>query len=107
MVAYVDDGYIKAKFSVTLQVLTDLKDVFKEDDGLDLNVPKTTFLPKGIISLTSFVPEVFLGIGVPISGLSRILAAPSNSFFGSGSSHHVRTSSSVYGLTWSRSEVPA
>jgi hypothetical protein len=30
---------------VTLQVLADLKTVFKEDAGLELNVIKTTILP--------------------------------------------------------------
>jgi hypothetical protein len=30
-IAYVDDGYIKTKLSVVLQVLDDLKDGFKED----------------------------------------------------------------------------
>jgi hypothetical protein len=42
---YDDDGYIKDKLSVTLQVLTDLLVVFKEDTDLDLNVPKTVILP--------------------------------------------------------------
>jgi hypothetical protein len=42
---YVDDGYIKTKLSVDLQVLVDLQDVFKEDAGLDLNVAKTVILP--------------------------------------------------------------
>jgi hypothetical protein len=34
----VDDGYIKAKLSVALQVLAELKHVLKEDAGLELNV---------------------------------------------------------------------
>ena len=33
-VAYVDDGYIKGKLSVSLQVLTDLKSVLKEEADL-------------------------------------------------------------------------
>jgi hypothetical protein len=37
-VAYADDGYIKAKLSVALQVLAELKSVFKADAGLELNV---------------------------------------------------------------------
>ena len=45
---YVDDGYIKTKLSVSLQVLTDLKGVLKEDVGLELNVSKTSVLPKGV-----------------------------------------------------------
>ena len=90
-VAYADDGYIKAKLSVALQVLAELKAVFKADAGLELNVSKTSILPKGITSqaafdmaqtimqatptlahlsndvlLDSFCPEGFIGIGVPI-----------------------------------------
>jgi hypothetical protein len=42
---YVDDGYIKTKLSVTLQVLVEVKSVFKENAGLDLNVVKTVILP--------------------------------------------------------------
>ncbi len=47
-VAYVDDGYIKAKLSVSLQVLSEIKTVFKEDTVLELNVSKTVILPKDI-----------------------------------------------------------
>jgi hypothetical protein len=90
--AYTDDGYIKDKLSVSLQVLVDLKAVFKEDAGLELNVAKTTILPVKIvthqvvfdvdhsiiaaspalthlqseIALDSFCPEGFVGIGVSI-----------------------------------------
>jgi hypothetical protein len=46
-VEYDNDGYIKAKLSVTLQVLAELKAVFKTDAGLELNVSKTSILPKG------------------------------------------------------------
>ena len=38
VIAYADDGYIKAKLSVALQVLAELKRVLKEDAGLELNV---------------------------------------------------------------------
>ena len=48
MVTYVDDGYIKAKLSVALQVLAELKSVFKTDAGLDLNVSKTSIVHKGV-----------------------------------------------------------
>ncbi len=41
MISYGDDGYIKTKLSVTLQVLTEFKVVFKEE----INVTKTTILP--------------------------------------------------------------
>ncbi len=52
-VAYADDGYIKAKLSVALEVLSDIKHVLKEDAGLSLNFDstqksKTKFLVKGI-----------------------------------------------------------
>ena len=49
-VAYADDsydGYIKAKLSVALEVLSDIKQVLKEDTGLALN-DKTKILVKGI-----------------------------------------------------------
>ncbi len=52
--AYADDDYVKTKLSVTLQVLTELKRVLKEDVGLEFNVNKTTVLPKGVIQQTSF-----------------------------------------------------
>ena len=90
-VAYADDGYIKGKLSVALQVLTELKRVLKEDVGLELNISETSILPKdttqqavfdvahsiiaaspaltqlsGDISLHSFCPEGFIGIDVPI-----------------------------------------
>ena len=39
-------GYIKGKLSVALQVLADLKRVLKEDAGLELNIAKTSILPK-------------------------------------------------------------
>ncbi len=88
---YSDDGYIKVKMSVALQALADLQHVVHVDAGLDLNVPKTSVLPKGIthqavfdtvqniinssptldalsgnVSPVSFCPEGFVGIGVPI-----------------------------------------
>ena len=82
---------IKGKLSVALQVLAELKRVLKEDAGLELNIAKTSILPKnttqqavfdvahsiiaaspaliqlsGDISRESFCPEGFIGIGVPI-----------------------------------------
>jgi hypothetical protein len=47
-VEYADDGYIKAKLSVTLEVLSDVKHVLKEDADLDLNFDKIKILVKGI-----------------------------------------------------------
>ena len=85
--AYADDGYIKAKMSE--HVRSWLMSSTHEDAGLDLNVSKTSFLPKGVsqqaafdvtqniitnsptlatlsrsISLASFCAEGFVGIGV-------------------------------------------
>ena len=90
-IAYADDGYIKGKLSIALQVLAELKDVFKADAGLKLNVSKTSILSKGVTAqavfdmtqtimqatsslahlrndflVASFYPEGFIGIGVPI-----------------------------------------
>jgi len=92
-VAYADDsydGYIKAKLSVALEVLSDIKQVLKEDTGLALN-DKTKILVKGIsvadahaatqrllitdpslahlsplLSPSSFVVDCYIGLGVPI-----------------------------------------
>jgi hypothetical protein len=48
-ITYADDGYIKPKLSIALQVLEEIKTVFKADAGLDLNVSKTSILPgKGV-----------------------------------------------------------
>jgi hypothetical protein len=41
VIPYADDVYITVKMNVSLQVLTDLKDVPKEDTGLDLNVSRS------------------------------------------------------------------
>jgi hypothetical protein len=43
-VAYDDDGYIKGKLRVALQVLAELKRVLKEDAGLELNVSVCVFV---------------------------------------------------------------
>ena len=81
----------KARMSVALQVLAELKRVLKMDAGLDLNVSKTSVLPKGVprqaacdaahsiinaspalthlsgdVLLASFCPAGFVGIGVTI-----------------------------------------
>ena len=54
VIAYADDGYIKAKMNVTLQVLGELKHVLFQDAGLDLNVSKTSMLPKGVTAQAAF-----------------------------------------------------
>ena len=76
---------------MTLQVLTELKRVLKEDADLELNVNKTSVLPKGVsqraafdvaqniiqatptlthlngdVLLVFFCPEGFVDIGMPI-----------------------------------------
>jgi len=53
-VAYSDDGYIKGKLSVVLQVLAELKRVLKENAGLELNISKTTVVSKAITHQTLF-----------------------------------------------------
>jgi hypothetical protein len=60
-VVYPDDGYIKGKLSVVLQVLTELKRVLKEDSGLELNISKTDVLSKVITQQALFdVAHVFI-----------------------------------------------
>ncbi len=55
MITYTDDGYIKGKLSVVLQVLAELKTIFKADAGLELNVNKTSILPgKGVSQQVAF-----------------------------------------------------
>jgi hypothetical protein len=54
VISYADDGYIKSKLSITLQVLVELKAVFKSDAGLELNVSKTSILPKGVTTQAAF-----------------------------------------------------
>ena len=95
-VAYANDSYIKAKLSVALEVLSDIKHVLKEDAGLALNLDKTKILVKGLsaadahaaaqrmlaadpslahlsplLSPASFVVDGYIGLGVPI-GLMRL-----------------------------------
>ena len=49
-----DDGYINAPLSVALRILADLKQVFKDDAGLEL------------ITLASFTAGGYVGLGVPL-----------------------------------------
>ena len=77
-VAYTDDGYIKVKLSVTLQVLAELKTVFKADDGLDLNVSKTDILPEGITQETVFdVAYIILTTNPALTYLTADVVLPS------------------------------
>ena len=82
-VAYADDGYIKAKLSVALQVLAELKRVLKEDAGLELNVAKTSVLPKGVSQQAAFdvaqniiqaTPTLFSGfVRTPVSNILTLI----------------------------------
>ena len=51
------NGYIKSKLRVSIQVLVELKRVLKEDAGLELNVSKTSVLPKGVTHQATFDVE--------------------------------------------------
>jgi len=53
-IAYADDGYIRAKLSVALEVLAELKHVLKQDAGLELNVSKTFILPEDVTAQAAF-----------------------------------------------------
>ncbi len=53
-IAYADDGYIKTKLSVALQILAELKRVLKQNAGLELNVAKISVLPKGVTQQAAF-----------------------------------------------------
>jgi hypothetical protein len=52
---YADDGYIKVKMSVDTPGpgVSDLKYILKENSGIDLNVSKTSILPKAISQQTA------------------------------------------------------
>jgi hypothetical protein len=90
-IAYADDGYINAPLSVALRILADLKQVLKDDAGLELNMLKTQLLVRGIsthdaysaakgflendarltsikdtIILASCTAEGYVGLGVPL-----------------------------------------
>ena len=63
-VAYADDGYIKAKLSVALEVLSDIKLVLQEDAGLDIN-DKTKILVKGITAARRTRPHSACSLIIP------------------------------------------
>jgi hypothetical protein len=83
-IAYANDGYIKAKFSVALQpqavhlVLAVLKAFFKEDADLELNDSKTSILPKGVSAQAAFdVAQSILQATPALAHLSNdVLLAP-------------------------------
>jgi hypothetical protein len=78
-IAYADDGYIKAKLSISLQVLVDLKAVFKADAGLEINVSKTSILPpKGVTQQVAFdVAQGIITASPDLTHLSDDLALAS------------------------------
>jgi hypothetical protein len=98
--------------------LSELKDVFKTDAGLEFNVSKTSILPKGVtaqtvfdmvqtimqptptlthlsnnVLLDSFCPEGFIGIGVSIvtdAFVRSFVAKTCRDIIAGGSSHHTK-----------------
>ena len=73
-VTYADDGYIKAKLSVALEVLSDIKQVLKEDAGLALN-DRTKILVKGISVADAHAADQRLLIADPsLAHLSPLLS---------------------------------
>jgi hypothetical protein len=71
-------AYIKSKLSVSLQDLVELKAVFKEDAGLDLNVSKTSILPKGVTQQVAFdVAQGIITVSPALTHLSADLALAS------------------------------
>lgn len=77
-VAYGDDGYIKAKLSVALEALSDLKDPLRKDAGLDLNCAKTLILVKRTCAADAFVAaRRTLTADPSLSNLSPLLSPAS------------------------------
>jgi hypothetical protein len=77
-VVYTDDGYIKDNLSVELEVLSDIKQVLKEDDGLALN-DKTNILIKGILMADAYDATQCLIIADP--SLTHLTPLISPAFF--------------------------
>jgi hypothetical protein len=68
---YPDDGYMKGKLSIAMQVLAELKRVLKEDTGLELNVSKTSILLKYITQQTVFdVAHSFIAVSPTLTQFS-------------------------------------
>jgi hypothetical protein len=77
-VAYADDGYIKAKLSVALEVLSDVKHVIKEDAGLDLNFDKTKILIKGVSAADAHAAaQRMLNANLSLAHLSPLISPAS------------------------------
>jgi hypothetical protein len=76
-VAYVDDGYIKGNLRVALQVLAELNRVLKEDVGMELNVSKTSILPKVTTQQDVFdVVNSFITVRPTLTQLSGDVSLP-------------------------------
>ena len=72
-------GISKTKLSIILQVLAELKTVFKADAGLELNVSKTSILPaKGVSQQVAFdVAQDIITASPALTHLSDDLALAS------------------------------
>jgi hypothetical protein len=76
-VAYADDGYIKAKLGVALEVLSDMKHVFKEDAGPDLNFDKAKILGRGISVADAHAAAQRMLAAYSLAHLSLLLSSAS------------------------------
>ena len=68
-----DDGYIKAKLSVALEVPSDIKHVLKEVADLALNFDKTNILVKGADSVVGRCPLDMRSMAVEGASSYRLL----------------------------------
>ena len=91
-VAYTDDGYIKGKLIVALQVLSELNRVLQEDAGLELNIAKTSILPKETTQQVVFdVTHIIITVRPVLNQLRNDIAK--DSFCPEGWFHSLSTSS--------------
>ena len=75
-VAYADDGHIKAKLSVALEVLSDIKHVLREDAGLDLNDKTKILVVKGISAAEAHTTAQRCSLMIPPSHTSVPCSPP-------------------------------
>jgi hypothetical protein len=88
--AYADDGCIKGKMRIGLEVLADLKCVLTEDGGVEVKVCKTWMLGKGMRQQAAcHVAQEMIKNKRTLATLSRNLALASFSLFLSVSIHYV------------------
>ena len=91
--AYDDDGYIKGKMRIGLEVLADLKCVLKKDGGVEVKVCKTWMLGNGMRQQAAcHVAQEMIKNKRTLATLSRNLALASFSLFLSVSIHYVSMS---------------